>query len=382
MSEVLAQQIRAHVESRTPFRPTGSGTWLHGGGPFADAAHLDVRAHAQGVVAYEPGDLVATVGAGTTWQELSDITAVHGQMFAIAPYGSPHSTIGAMVATAASAPLAYGDLLMRDLVLGLTAITCTETGERIRAGGQVVKNVAGFDLVRLFTGAFGTLGVITEVSLRLHARPPHDDIVRVPLAQDLASVLPQIVANRGPVSLLIHMAPGHTPELWARISGNNSRVDALRTHVAALAMALDSALHTHGTADAPHDTPLFHSPADAIVLRLRTPRSDAVPFVTAAREALPHATLQYHVERGTLRAMIPAEHTTRVDKDLGTLYRIAAQFGAMHTISVAWDQGRTTPAPRSPLERQIKQQFDPHHCCNRWRSAPDEIPDHLTSSAA
>lgn len=358
----LAARIR---DAREPLRIVGSGTWLHGGGPWADAAPLPLH-DLRGIVEYTPGDLVITVAAGTTLAELGTVTAEHGQMFALSPYGAPHATIGAVVATAAPAPLAFGDYTVRDLVLGVQVIT--GRGDITRAGGRVVKNVAGFDLVRLHTGAFGTLGVITEVSLRLHARPAVDTLVVGTLRRSdsgaLDELLPQLVANRAPLPMLLHRAPEGVPQLWGRISGNPARADALRKH-----------LHAFGvtdTADHPveHiDGPLHHTPEDAIVFRARTHRSDAVPFVRAAFEAFPHGTLAYDPARGSLRAVLPAAALGSLERDLTTMYRLAAAGGAMHTISVVVDQGRTVATPHSPprtaLEAGVKRALDPHDVLNR-----------------
>lgn len=386
----VAHIVREHLESQRSFRPLGSGTWLQGGGPFADATPVSVRAHHAGVVEYEPGDLVITVGAGMTWRELTQVTAAHGQMFALAPYGSDHSTLGAMASTAATAPLALGDLLMRDLVLGLEVVD--GTGEVLRAGGRVVKNVAGFDLVRLFTGAHGTLGIITQVSLRLHARPPQDRLMRVTLEQPvvnaLATCLPALIAQRAPLPLLLCHTPGQPLTLWARVSGNDARVEALRAHLAMLA-GVDAqevedlgAFDPHAdsldgaTVPSPLDT-LRHTPADAAVLRLRTPRSDALPFVQAVHRTFTNASWQYHVERGSLRLVVPphqSNHET-LDTELDLLYHHAASQGALHRISVAWDQGRDVPAPRSALDQQVKARFDPAGLCSPWRVAPELLHD-------
>lgn len=382
----IAHLVREHLAARRSFRPVGSGTWLHGGGPFADAEPIAVRSHHAGVVEYEPGDLVITVGAGMTWRELSQITAAHGQMFALAPYGSDDSTLGAMVSTAAAAPLALGDLLMRDLVLGLEVVD--GTGEVLRAGGRVVKNVAGFDLVRLFTGAHGTLGIITQLSLRLHARPPLDRLMRVtmprPVTDALAGSLPALIAQRAPLPLLLSHTPGQPLTLWARVSGNAARVAALRAQLAALAGTGAHEVDDLGDGDA-----LRHTPANAAVLRLRTPRSDALPFVQAVHRTFPDASWQYHVERGSLRLVVPnhlphhvlhhapthdAMHES-LDTQLDLLYHHAAAQGALHRIAVAWDQGRAVPAPRSALDQQVKARFDPAGLCSPWRVAPELLHD-------
>ena len=199
----LAAAIQHAVASNTVVRGVGSGTWLHGGPVENDDTATRVQPPS-GVIEYTPGDLVITVHAGTTLEELSAVCAASGQMLAIAPYGSPQSTIGAVVATASAAPLSYEDLTIRDLVLGLTVVT--GTGDVVRVGGKVVKNVAGFDLVRLNTGAFGTLGIITEVRVRLHAKPIMDHVVTGTLADAPTAWVPRTARH----------APGPWWRAWLR----------------------------------------------------------------------------------------------------------------------------------------------------------------------
>lgn len=369
----LAERIR---ESHHPLRISSSKTWLHGGGPWAEAAPLDVST-LRGVIEYTPGDLVITVGAGTTVQELSAITHEQAQMLALTPYGAAESSVGAIIATAAAAPLAFGDYSIRDLVLGVQVVT--GRGDVTRAGGRVVKNVAGFDLVRMHTGAFGTLGVITEVSLRLHARPAVDIIVAGTLRDSdstaLDELLPRLVANRAPLPMLLHRRPDAAPELWARISGNTARAQALEHRVREVGVAT---LRTVAAHTPPSE--LLHTPDDAIVFRARTHRSDAVPFVRAAYDAFPHASLSYDPARGSLRAVLPASSATSLERDLGTMYRLAASYGAMHTISLVVDQGRSEALPfrssRSPLETGIKQALDPRDVLNRLAEVPSTTLAH------
>lgn len=357
----LADRIR---DAHAPLRIVGGGTWLHGAGPWAEATPLPVG-DLRGVVEYAPGDLVITVMAGTTLAELAAITGEQQQMLAITPYGSTASTIGAVVATAAAAPLPFGDYTMRDLVLGVQVVT--GTGAITRAGGRVVKNVAGFDLVRLHTGAYGTLGVITEVSLRLHACPAVDVVTMgaVPHAEAgaLEALLPRLVANRAPLPMLLRGAPGEAPQLWARLSGNPARAEALRRQVDALGASSLRDVPAHEVRET-----LLHTPDDAIVLRARTHRSDAVPFVRAARDAFPDGTWSYDPARGSLRMVLPAQAAAALDRDVATWYRLAASHGAMHTIAVVIDQGRTAGSllvnPRTTLEEGVKRAFDPRDVLN------------------
>lgn len=366
MSDSHLSHLTAHIrDAHAPLRIVGARTWLQGGGPWAEAAPLDVG-HLQGVVEYVPGDLVITVRAGTSLADLDAITGEHGQMLAMAPYGAPASTVGAMVATASPAPLAFGDHTVRDLVLGLQVIT--GTGEVTRAGGRVVKNVAGFDLVRLHTGAYGTLGVITEVSLRLHARPAVDRYVAgtVPYADSgaLADLLPRLLAQRASLPMLLVMAPDEEPLLLARLSGNAARASALYAQLCAFGTSAPADID----ADIVNAT-VRATAADAVVLRARTYRSDAVPFVRAARDAFPYGTLYYDPAHGSLRVCLPSGSALTLERDLATWYRLAAANGAMHTMSIVVDQGRTPAAPfstpRTSLDAGIKQAFDPRDVLNR-----------------
>ncbi len=171
----LAELVRTAAAERRGLRIAGAGRWSGADSPAA-AVHGDADvvslAAMSGVVAYVPGDLTLTARAGTTLAELDEVTRTHGQWCPLVPWGDDAGTIGATFATATPGPLGASLGRPRDLALGLEFVD----GEGIvaRGGGRVVKNVAGFDLVRLMVGAFGTLGVLTEVTVRLRARPTAD----------------------------------------------------------------------------------------------------------------------------------------------------------------------------------------------------------------
>lgn len=170
-TEAVVSAIRDSAGAHTPIRIAGRSNWLDAGRPVRAGKTLSLRDDT-GVVSYVPGDLTLTVRAGTTLAEIERVTLEHDQWLPLDPYGSSDGTIGATIATASAGPLASSFGLPRDLLLGLEFVN--GSGEVVRAGGKVVKNVAGFDLSRLLTGSWGTLGVITEVTLRLYARPRAD----------------------------------------------------------------------------------------------------------------------------------------------------------------------------------------------------------------
>jgi glycolate oxidase FAD binding subunit len=174
-TSALAARVKLANQERRPLRIAGAGTWKSAA-PADATNELSTRALDQ-VAEYVPGDLTITVGAGMTLSKIETITAEHGQWLTLDPYGSPDGTIGATIATASSGPLATGFGQPRDLVLGVEAVM--GRGSVIRAGGRVVKNVAGFDVTRLLTGSRGTIGVITEVPLRLRARPAVDETIAI-----------------------------------------------------------------------------------------------------------------------------------------------------------------------------------------------------------
>jgi glycolate oxidase FAD binding subunit len=225
--------VRESVARRTPLRIVSGGSWLSAGRPVAASKRLSLRDDS-GVVSYVPGDLTLTMRAGTTLADIERITGEHDQWLPLDPFGSDNGTIGATVATASSGPLATSFGLPRDLLLGLEFVS--GRGEIVRAGGRVVKNVAGFDLSRLLTGSWGTLGVITEVTVRLYARPKVDrtfavslgrgqksttELLRALAAAPLAPFALEILNGAAALSLGF----GDNPTLLVRFGGNAAVVD-------------------------------------------------------------------------------------------------------------------------------------------------------------
>lgn len=150
-------------------RVEGRGSWQLADAP-ADFA-LTTRA-LQNIVAIQPADLVATVEAGVPFDALRRSLEASQMWLALDPPGRPERSVGSVIATATAGPLRLGYGGVRDHVLGCTIVT--GDGRVVRAGGRVVKNVAGFDLTRLQVGGFGGFGIITELHLRLRAIPATD----------------------------------------------------------------------------------------------------------------------------------------------------------------------------------------------------------------
>ncbi len=143
--------------------------------------------------AYEPADLALEAGAGLAWSALDEAARRHGQWLPVDGWGLEHGTLGGLVAGGGPRALAAAFGAVRDLVLGLTVVT--GDGRVLRLGGRVVKNVAGFDLVRLIVGSRGRLGIVTGATVRLYGRPATDRTLTVAghdldaLEKRMASVL-------------------------------------------------------------------------------------------------------------------------------------------------------------------------------------------------
>jgi glycolate oxidase FAD binding subunit len=157
--------------------PLGGGTRRSLGYPPGRVDLILSTARLDRIMEYEPDDFVVTAQAGVTLARLHAVTAPNMQRLALDPPAAPASTLGGILSADASGPRRYLFGTARDLVLGIEA--ALPDGSLIRSGGRVVKNVAGYDLKKLFLGAIGTLGVITAISLKLHALPAHETLVAV-----------------------------------------------------------------------------------------------------------------------------------------------------------------------------------------------------------
>ncbi|MBE1487413.1 FAD-binding oxidoreductase [Plantactinospora soyae] len=167
-TEQAAALLRAAAELRLSVVARGSGTRLDWGAPPRALDLILETGRLSGVVEHAAGDLIVVVRAGTRLDELRDVLAPAGQQLALDD-PLPGATVGGAVSVNASGPrrMLYGTV--RDLLIGVTIVRAD--GVVAHAGGKVVKNVAGYDLGKLVTGAYGTLGLITECAFRLHPVP-------------------------------------------------------------------------------------------------------------------------------------------------------------------------------------------------------------------
>jgi glycolate oxidase FAD binding subunit len=305
----VRERIRDAFSRGTPLRIVGAGTWLDAGRPVRGVESVSTKG-LSGIVDYVPGDLTLTARAGTTLAEIRREAGKHNQWLALDPHGGDAGTLGATIATASAGPAVTAFGTPRDLVLGIEFVT--GAGNIARAGGRVVKNVAGFDLTRLMTGAWGTLGVITEATVRLHACPQVDETIAVSIGADAPSVdrTRQLLRRLAftPYACEVLSAPlaksavgrAETAALF-RLAGNLESVTAQRAALVELGQPFDVSPEAWTTLRAAE-------PPDAIVFRLSRRPSDigatwteANRIVSGVSGALLHAT----PARGVVRCIVP-----------------------------------------------------------------------------
>lgn len=193
-TEGVAAVLRTAHDEGLAVVPTGSGTKLGWGAPPQRLDILLQLGRLDALVDHAAGDLVAVVGAGRRLDDLQGDLSSAGQWLAVDP--ARRGTVGGLVATADTGPTRLVHGPVRDLVIGATVVRAD--GVVAHAGGRVVKNVAGYDLSKLLTGSFGTLGVLTQVAVRLHPVPEASRwvVVTVPSAQHARELVQGVVHSQ------------------------------------------------------------------------------------------------------------------------------------------------------------------------------------------
>jgi glycolate oxidase FAD binding subunit len=167
--------------------PMGSGSKLDWGAPVSQPAVFICTEHLNQVVDHAIGDLTVTAQSGIKFEALQSILKQSGQFLAIDP-SCPSGTMGGIVATGDSGALRHRYNSVRDMVLGIEFVR--SDGKIVKAGGRVVKNVAGYDLMKLLTGSYGTLGILTQITVRLY---PNQEVSQTILLAGDAEILQRAI---------------------------------------------------------------------------------------------------------------------------------------------------------------------------------------------
>jgi glycolate oxidase FAD binding subunit len=358
--------------------PRGGGTKLQWGNRPERAGILLSTARLNRVLEHAWADLTVSVEAGCTMQMLQDAAAQHGQRLALDALWPERATVGGVLSTNDSGVfrLRFGGL--RDLIIGVTL--ALPDGTLASSGGKVVKNVAGYDLPKLATGAFGTLGVITRAVFRLHPLAWTACTVTCAVAQisESQSLLLRLLdSNLAYSALQLRFAASRAPEISIDLlfEGTDSGIAAQVARVKSLAGSLAAAEADHSTWQARQE---LHSEArnhagDAVLIKISTLPSDVMSAITdlsamcgtstkfdavVQGNGLGAALLKGEVE--TLRWIIK-DFRRRMESGGGSMV-ILGNSALVKDID-AWGE----PGDAITVVRALKQQLDPKATLNPGR---------------
>jgi glycolate oxidase FAD binding subunit len=346
----MIDEFRSRILERKPLQLRGGGSKDFYGGLPAGAV-LDTRGH-NGIVSYEPTELVVTARCGTPLAELESALAERRQFLACEPPRFGTATVGGAVAAGLSGPRRAAVGSLRDFVLGVKLMD--GEGRVLRFGGEVMKNVAGFDVSRVIAGSLGTMGLILEVSLKVLPLPVGDASLRFEMPQDKALEAMNRWAGQ-PLPLVASCWQDGL--LTLRLSGAQAAVAAAVARLGGEPLA-DAA----GFWLALREQSAGFFAGDAPLWRL------SLPSVTPPLD-LPGAQL---VEWGGSQRWLRGEH------DPLRLREAAAKVGG-HAVLFRGGSGdlraggvfAPLPAPLMEVHRRLKQRFDPYGVFNPGRMYPE-----------
>ena len=358
--------VRAAAAGGRTLRLRGGGTKDFWGAPLQGEV-LDTRAHS-GIVSYEPSELVVTARCGSPLAELEAALAEKGQCLAFEP---PHfgagSTVGGMVAAGLSGPARASVGAVRDFVLGVRLIN--GKGEDLTFGGQVMKNVAGYDVSRLLAGSWGTLGIVTEVSLKvLPVAPAEATLMCAGIGQKPAlELLHRWGGQPLPLnaSAWVHDTTANPGDdyLFVRLRGAVAAVESALARMSADAQAVGARVTRMDTAEAAADwrasgeqtLQFFEPPSGELCLwRLSLPQTAPVLDLPYPPYIEWHGAQRWLWAPATAAAQL-REAAQRVGGH-ATLFRASVLGGASDKAV-----GVSTPldAVQQRIQRELQKQFDP-----------------------
>ncbi|MFS8969343.1 FAD-binding oxidoreductase [Synechococcus sp. 'PEA 65AY6A-5F PE A'] len=347
----LAQLLKECRERKV--LPLGQGSkW--GWAPRLEAVDLILSTRGlRRLIDHAAADLTATVEAGMTLGELQAILAERGQWWPVDPLYPDWATVGGIVATADTGSLRWRYGGIGDLLLGITWVRAD--GEVAKAGGRVVKNVAGYNLTRLFAGSLGSLGILTQATLRLYPLPAAQaTLVATGSLPDLEALARQVLRARvSPVGVDLWLK-AEGPQLCLHFHGSERVIAQQMTQVQQLAPAGLSWQEAR-----PEAPPLPSRRAGMVLAKFGCLPSQSLATLEQFQSLFPDAQVQLHRGCGLGRAWISQPEVgsllqlQRHLKSVGGFLLLLEAPAALKT-ALAHDFG-----PTATLMRKLKQQFDP-----------------------
>ncbi len=342
-SEQLIDALAAARAAGSPCYLRGGGSKRHLSGRDCTAAELDLSTH-RGIIDYQPGELVITARGGTPVAAVLDTLRAEGQTLAFEPpVMSGRATLGGTLACNLSGPGRPWGGSVRDRVLGVQLIN--GRGERLNFGGRVMKNVAGYDISRLQAGALGTLGILSEISLKVEPLPEHSLTLRFDMPADAAI---ETMNRRAGEAAPLSGACWLEGQLYLRLSGAASAVEHTAGNWGGERLAGSA-----GPWEGLREMTLPFFAGDAPLWRLSVQATAPVSHDS------------------TLLDWCGAQRWLRGDVSRDEMDRLAAQAGGHATLFRGGDRTAEVRPPLSPTEttvhRRLKRAFDPDGILNPGR---------------
>jgi glycolate oxidase FAD binding subunit len=354
----LADALRATDADGARVSIRGAGSKQGWGAVGSETTAVVDTTRLDRVLEHAVGDLVLTVEAGVRVDDLQAAVAEHGQRLALDP-PEAGATIGGIVATAASGPLRFRYGPPRDQLIGISVVLAD--GTIAKSGGKVVKNVAGYDLGKLFTGSFGTLGVIATVTVKLQPRAPATRVVSV-AADEPGSVWAALVRS---------------PATPAAIEWDGTHVHAVVEGAPAAAVAMSAQIaEAVGTSTVAEALPTGFGArpwqAGDMAVKVTHRLSALGDVVEAVRRELPGARLSAHVGSGVVWAGWQAPSPGTARSAIDALRAVVVSYGGSAVVVDAPMEVKQVvdvwgPVAATDLMHRVKDQFDPGHRLNPGR---------------
>jgi glycolate oxidase FAD binding subunit len=353
--------------------PRGSGTKTHIGDPPRRLDLIVSTARMNEVLEHTPGDQIVRLECGVKLEDLQEHVSGSDQMLAIDPPESG-ATIGGIVAANSSGPRRYRYGTIRDLIIGITVVL--HDGTVAKAGGKVVKNVAGYDLSKLFTGSLGTLGIIATANFRLHPRPEAARTVAVEVAgpQQAQAAAQAIVHSQIEATAVELHYEADEKRLKVLLESIPGGIDA-KTETAFFLLKQFGEVRTLSDEEADHPG---HLTTAEVVLKIGAPPVDLAAVLesvlgAAERKGLAHPRITGHAGTGVSLVGFSGENEAGAAGFVEEMREIWVRRGGSVTLQRApltlkqrvstWDNG----GDYLGLIRRVKEKFDPRGGMNPGR---------------